>query len=47
LIRLLASLLDIPRSAVAVASGLSSRRKVVTVAGVTPPEVARAFGLGS
>jgi uncharacterized protein (TIGR00251 family) len=45
LIRLLASLLGVPRSAVTVTSGRSGRRKMVSVAGVTPSQVAQAFGL--
>jgi len=45
LIRLLASLLDVPRSAVTVTSGRSGRRKTVTVVGVTSSQVAEALGL--
>jgi len=45
LIRLLASLLDVPRSAVAVTSGRAGRRKMVSVAGVTSSQVAVALGL--
>jgi len=45
LIRMLASLLHVPRSAVAVTSGRSGRRKMISVAGVTPSQAAQALGL--
>jgi len=40
LVRLLAELLDVPRSAVRVATGLTARRKTVVVAGVSAPAAA-------
>jgi len=45
LVRFLAAVLRVPRSSVAIASGHSGRRKVVTVAGVTAAEAARRLQL--
>jgi uncharacterized protein (TIGR00251 family) len=45
LIRLLASLFQVPRSAVEVTTGRSGRRKMISVAGVTPSQVAQILGL--
>ena len=46
LIRLVASALHVPRSAVTVRVGPAARRKVVDVVGTSVEEVARAFALG-
>ena len=43
-IELFAKLLKVPRSSVTIASGLSSRNKVIRVAGVTAEEVRRRLG---
>jgi len=45
LVRFLAELLRVPRSGVAIASGHSGRRKVVTVLGITAAEAARRLQL--
>jgi uncharacterized protein len=39
LLRFLADILDVPRSCLAIASGTSSRRKRLSVAGVAPDEL--------
>lgn len=45
LIRFLADLLSVPRSAVQVIAGESSRSKVVAVSGIGPEQAARRLGL--
>ena len=45
LIRLVASTLHVPRSAVTVKAGHSARRKVVDVVGLSAEQVARAFAM--
>jgi uncharacterized protein YggU (UPF0235/DUF167 family) len=45
LIRLVASTLQVPRSAVAVTAGHAARRKVVHVVGTSVEQVARAFAI--
>jgi uncharacterized protein (TIGR00251 family) len=40
-----ANLLDVPRSSVTIASGETSRNKIIRVAGVTADEVRRRFGM--
>lgn len=40
-----ANLLEVPRSSVTIASGESSRRKVIRVAGLSAGEIARRLGL--
>jgi uncharacterized protein (TIGR00251 family) len=45
LVRFLAGLLDVPRSAVTVAAGASSRRKLVRVGGLTVDEARRRLRL--
>jgi uncharacterized protein YggU (UPF0235/DUF167 family) len=45
LIRLVASTLHVPRSAVAVRAGHTARRKVVDVVGTSVEQVARAFAM--
>ncbi len=44
---LLGEILQRPKSAIQVRSGLASRRKVVEVMGISPPEAARRLGLGA
>ena len=44
-IEFFANLLDVPRSSVTIASGETSRNKVIRVAGVTADEVRRRFGM--
>jgi len=44
-IEFLANLLDVPRSSVTIASGESSRRKVIRVAGLAAEEVRKRLGL--
>ena len=44
-IEFLAKLLKVPRSSVTIASGQSSRRKVIRVAGITAEEVRRRIGM--
>jgi uncharacterized protein len=44
-IEFLANLLDVPRSSVTIASGESSRRKVIRVAGLSAEEVRKRLGL--
>jgi uncharacterized protein (TIGR00251 family) len=46
LLRFLAEALAVPGGAVTLLSGISSRSKVVRVAGVTPEAAARALGVG-
>jgi uncharacterized protein len=46
LIRLLANLLSVPRSAVQVIAGEKSRSKIVKVSGIGPEQAARRLGLG-
>jgi uncharacterized protein len=46
LIRLLADLLSVPRSAVQVIAGEKSRSKIVAVSGIGPEQAARRLGLG-
>ncbi len=46
LIRFLADTLRCARSALAITSGATSRRKTVEVAGLSPAEICRRFGLG-
>jgi uncharacterized protein (TIGR00251 family) len=41
----LANLLKVPRSSVTIASGLSSRRKVIRVSGVSADEVHKRLGI--
>jgi len=43
-IEFLADLLDVPRSSVTIASGDTSRNKVIRVAGVTADEIRRRIG---
>lgn len=45
LVRFLAETLDVPRSALTIVAGSSSRSKVVDVAGLAPAEVARRLGV--
>jgi uncharacterized protein len=44
-IEFLANLLKVPRSSVTIASGLSSRRKVIRVSGVSADEVQERLGI--
>jgi uncharacterized protein len=44
-IEFLANLLKVPRSSVTIASGLSSRRKVIRVSGVSAGEVQKRLGI--
>jgi uncharacterized protein len=44
-IEFLANLLDVPRSSVTIASGETSRNKVIRVAGVTADEIRRRIGM--
>ncbi len=44
-IEFLANLLDVPRSSVTIASGETSRNKVIRVAGVTADEIRRRIGV--
>ena len=46
LVRFLAALLQVPRSAVELESGRSGRTKLVTVTGVSVEETARRLGVG-
>jgi uncharacterized protein (TIGR00251 family) len=46
LVRLLADLLSVPRSAVQVIAGERSRSKIVAVSGIGPEQAARRLGLG-
>jgi len=45
LVRFLAKLLGVRRSAVTIVSGTSSRSKIAAVEGIGPPEAARRLGL--
>ena len=45
LVRFLAGLLDVPKGAVAVAAGASSRRKLVRISGLTVDEARRRLRL--
>ena len=45
LVRFLAALLDVPKSAVTVAAGASSRRKLVRISGLTVDEARRRLRL--
>ncbi|HEX5818492.1 MAG TPA: DUF167 domain-containing protein [Gemmatimonadales bacterium] len=45
LVRFLADALELPRAAVTLVGGLSSRSKAVQVAGLAPTEVARRLGV--
>lgn len=47
LIRLLAQLLGVPRSAVEVTAGAAARSKVVVVGGIEPASAARRLGVGA
>ncbi len=42
-VEFLANLLSVPRSSITIASGLTSRRKVIRVSGVTAEEVRKRF----
>ena len=44
-IEFLANLLDVPRSSVTIASGETSRNKVIRVAGMTADEIRRRIGV--
>ena len=44
-IEFLANLLKVPRSSVTIASGLSSRRKVIRVSGISADEVRKRLGV--
>jgi uncharacterized protein len=44
-IEFLANLLKVPRSSVTIASGLTSRRKVIRVSGISAEEVHNRFGI--
>jgi uncharacterized protein (TIGR00251 family) len=44
-IEFLANLLKVPRSSVTIASGLSSRRKVIRVRGISADEVQKRLGI--
>jgi uncharacterized protein (TIGR00251 family) len=44
-IKFLSNLLEVPRSSVSIASGESSRRKVIRVAGLTADELRKRIGL--
>jgi uncharacterized protein len=43
-IAFLANLLQVPRSSVTIASGLTSRRKVIRVAGLSPEQMRKRLG---
>lgn len=43
-VRVLARFFDVPKSDVRIVAGLSSRRKVVEIAGLAPEDVARRMG---
>jgi uncharacterized protein (TIGR00251 family) len=45
LVRFLAETLGVPRSAVTIVSGLSSRSKSLAIEGIAPPEAGRRLGL--
>jgi len=47
LVRFLAERLGVPRSAVTITAGHGSRRKVVSVEGITAPEAAQRLQVGS
>ena len=44
-IEFLANLLNLPRSSITIASGLSSRRKVIRVSGLSADEVQKRLGI--
>jgi uncharacterized protein (TIGR00251 family) len=44
-IEFLANLLNLPRSSITIASGLSSRRKVIRVSGLSADEVRKRLGI--
>ena len=46
LVRFLADLLSVPRSAVQVIAGESSRSKIVAISGIGPDQAIRRLGLG-
>jgi len=45
-LRAIAEALGVPRGSVQIAAGLTSRQKIVHVAGLTPVAIARALNLG-